>query len=241
MTLDYTTYLSPYTWRYATPEMRAIWSEVNKRKIWRRLWIALAEVQAEFGLVTGAQIADLRAHAEAIDVPRANEIEAEIRHYVMAEVKTFAEQCPVGGGIIHLGMTSMDIVDNTDALRVRQSLDLVLDRLRVLLGTFGGLIERWADTPLMAFTHLQPAEPSTLGYRLAQYAQDLLADWENLSRLRANLKGKGLKGAVGTSASYAELLGVENLAQFETRVSEKLALPFFPVAHRNEPVRFGIR
>ncbi len=235
MTLDYTTYLSPYTWRYATPEMRAIWSEVNKRKIWRRLWIALAEVQAEFGLVTEAQIADLRAHAEAIDVPRANEIEAEIRHDVMAEVKTFAEQCPVGGGIIHLGMTSMDIVDNTDALRVRQSLDLVLDRLRVLLGTFGGLIERWADTPLMAFTHLQPAEPSTLGYRLAQYAQDLLADWENLSRLRANLKGKGLKGAVGTSASYAELLGVENLAQFETRVSEKLALPFFPVATQTYP------
>ncbi|MFQ5616587.1 MAG: adenylosuccinate lyase, partial [Anaerolineales bacterium] len=233
--LDYTAYLSPYTWRYATSEMRAIWSEINKREIWRRLWIALAKVQAEFGLVTEAQIADLHAHAKDIDVARAHEIEAEIHRDVMAEVKTFAEQCPVGGGIIHLGMTSMDIVDNTDALRVRQSLDLVLEHLAPLLTTFCDLIDRWADTPIMAFTHLQPAEPSTLGYRLAQYAQDLLADWENLTRLRANLKGKGLKGAVGTSASYAELLGADNLPRFEARLSEILALPFFPVATQTYP------
>ncbi|HBX67829.1 MAG TPA: adenylosuccinate lyase, partial [Chloroflexi bacterium] len=141
---DYTNYLSPFSWRYGSAEMRAVWSEVNKRKIWRQIWVALAEVQAEFGLVSTEQVADLRIHADQIDVARANQIEAEIHHDVMAEVKTFAEQCPVGGGIIHLGMTSMDVVDNTDALRVRQSLGLILDELCTLLLAFAAQIETWA-------------------------------------------------------------------------------------------------
>ena len=195
----------------------------------------LAEVQSEFGLVTTEQVADLRAHADDIDVPRANEIEAEIRHDVMAEVKTFAEQCSIGGGIIHLGMTSMDVVDNTDALRVRQSMDAIIQQLQNLMLVFAAQIETWAETPIMAFTHLQPAEPSTLGYRLAQYAQDLMMDWQNLSRLRANLKGKGLKGAVGTSASYVELLGAANLPKFEARLSDLLDLKFFPVTTQVYP------
>ncbi len=235
MTHNYSSYLSPFTWRYGSDEMRAIWSESNKRLIWRRIWVALAEVQAEFGLVSPEQVDDLRTHAEKIDVERAIEIEAEIHHDLMAEVKTFAEQCSVGGGIIHLGMTSMDIVDNTDALRVRQSLDLTITRLAALLTTLADQIDRWADTAIMGFTHLQPAEPTTLGYRLAQYGQDLLIDWQNLTRLRASLKGKGLKGAAGTSASYAELLGLENLPRFEARLSEILDLPFFPVATQVYP------
>ncbi|HNB53958.1 MAG TPA: adenylosuccinate lyase [Anaerolineales bacterium] len=233
--MDHTSYLSPYSWRYGSNDMRYVWSEVNKRRTWRSLWVTLAEVQAEFGLVTPAQVEDLRAHADQIDVDRANEIEKDIQHDVMAEVKTFAEQCPIGGGIIHLGMTSMDIVDNTDALRVRESLDLLLGRVRTLLDQFATLIETWAATPIMAFTHLQPAEPSTLGYRFAQTAQDLLTDYENLTRLRAAVKGKGLKGAVGTSASYTELFGKAQLAKFETRVSERLNLPFFPVTTQVYP------
>lgn len=232
---DYTNYLSPFSWRYGSDEMRGIWSEVNKRKIWRKIWVALAEVQFEFGLVKSEQVADLRAHAEDIDVTRANQFEAEIKHDVMAEVKTFAEQCPIGGGIIHLGMTSMDLVDNTDALRVRQSLDLVIAQLHILLVVFSSQIENWADTPIMAYTHLQPAEPSTLGYRLAQYAQDLLIDWQNLSRIRINLMGKGFKGAVGTSASYVELLGEAALPQFESRLSEILELDFFPITTQVYP------
>ena len=153
----------------------------------------------------------------------------------MAEVKTFAEQCLLGGGIIHLGMTSMDVVDNTDALRVRQSLNLILEELQKLLLVFCTQIETWAETPIMGFTHLQPAEPSTLGYRLAQYAQDLLMDWQNLHRLRENLKGKGLKGAVGTSASYGELLGSAALPKLETKLSAFLELEFFPVATQVYP------
>jgi adenylosuccinate lyase len=235
MTFDYDTYLSPFTWRYGSPEMRQIWSEVNKRRLWRLLWVVLAEVEAQFGVLRTEQVNDLKAHMEQIDVERALEIEAEIHHDLMAELRTFAEQSPLGGGGLHLGATSTDIEDNADVLRIQSSLDLILGRLQPILLHLAEKVEAWADLPLMAFTHLQPAEPSTLGYRLAQYAQDLLADWQALSGVRAELRGKGFKGAVGTGASYAELLGVEKLPEFEQRLSEKLGLPFFPVSTQVYP------
>jgi adenylosuccinate lyase len=232
---DYETYLSPFSWRYGSVEMRRLWSEAHKRRLWRQIWVALAEVQAEFGLVQPDQAADLRAHMEEVNVPRALEIEAEIQHDLMAELKTFAEQATVGGGRLHLGATSMDIEDNADVLRVRQSLDVINASLRSLLLIFAEKIAAWAGAPLIAFTHLQPAEPSTLGYRLAQYAQDLLVDWDNLRRARAQLRGKGFKGAVGTGAAYAELVGVENLAEFETRLSARLGLAFYTVTTQTYP------
>jgi len=215
--------------------MRLLWSEAHKRRLWRRLWLLLAEVQAEFGLVKAEQLADLRAHAEDVDIPRSLEIEAEIHHDLMAELRCFSEQAPLGGQILHLGATSADIQDNADVLRIRQSLDLVLESLSELLLEFATKIETWAEIPLMAFTHLQPAEPSTLGYRLATYAQDLLLDWEGISGVRARLQGKGFKGAVGTSASYAELLGVANLEAFQQQLSQRLDLPFFPVTTQVYP------
>jgi adenylosuccinate lyase len=235
MTTDYSNYLSPFTWRYGTPAMRHVWSEQHKRLLWRQLWVALAEVQSEFGLVTPEQAADLRAHQEGVDIPRALEIEAEIQHDLMAELKVFAEQAPGGGGILHLGATSMDIEDNTDALRLRQALDLILESLATLLRTLGQLIQKWADTPLIAFTHLQPAEPSTLGYRMALYGQDLLEDYRTLQAVRREIKGKGFKGAVGTGASYGDLLGAEKLAGFEKLLSDKLELPFYPIAAQVYP------
>jgi adenylosuccinate lyase len=235
MPLDYETYLSPFTWRYGSDEMRRLWSEVHKRRLWRELWLALAEVQSEYGLVTPEQIADLRLHAADVDIAHSLEIEAEIQHDLMAELKAFAEQAPLGGAILHLGATSMDIEDNADALRLRQSLELVQEGLRRLLLLFAEKIEQYADLPLMAFTHLQPAEPSTLGYRLALYAQDLLLDWEAIGRARRGLKGKGFKGAVGTGGAYAELIGIENLAAFEARLSTRLGLVFFPVASQVYP------
>jgi adenylosuccinate lyase len=106
---DHETYLSPLTWRYGSEEMRRIWSEEQKRLLWRRIWVSLAEAQADLGLVTPEQAADLRAHATDVDVDRAHQIEAVVKHDLMAEIKAFAEQCPVGGGIIHLGATSTDI------------------------------------------------------------------------------------------------------------------------------------
>jgi adenylosuccinate lyase len=239
---DHETFLSPLTWRYGSEEMRHIWSEKQKRRLWRRVWVALAEAQVEFGLVTPAQAADLRAHADDVDVDRAHEIEAEIKHDVMAEIKAFAEQCPVGGGIIHLGATSMDIEDNADVLRLCDALDLLVDRLNALLADLVDLIEARADQACMAFTHLQPAEPTTVGYRLAQYGLDLLIDLEELRRVRARLRGKGLKGATGTSASYTQLLSPPQAGsergearELEARAMARLGLEAFPVATQVYP------
>ncbi len=246
--LPFDIYQSPFTWRYGSDAMRAVWGEVHKRQLWRRIWLALAEAQAQLGLVTPEQIADLRAHVEQVDLTRALQIEAEIKHDLMAEIKTFAEQCPVGGGIIHLGATSMDVEDNADALRLRESFDLILTKLRSVLGALAAQIVKWADTPTMAFTHLQPAEPTTLGYRLAQYAQDLLMDYEELTRVRVAIKGKGFKGAVGTSASYMELVkdyphpqplpllgGGERGEGFESLVMRALDLEPFDAATQTYP------
>ncbi len=216
--------------------MRAIWSEVNKRQLWRRIWVALAEAQSRFGLVTPEQVDDLKAHAGQIDIDRALQIEAEIKHDLMAEIKTYAEQCLIGGGIIHLGATSMDVEDNTDALRVRASLDVVIVALKQLLHTVTAQIARYADVPTMAFTHLQPAEPTTVGYRLAQVAQDLLTDYAELVRVRAEIKGKGFKGAVGTAASYIELLDTSvDYDDLETHIMEALDLEAFEVATQTYP------
>ncbi len=232
---DHTSYQSPFSWRYGSTEMRRIWSEHHKRLLWRQIWVALAQVQAGYGLVRPEQVADLLAHCTQIDLPRALEIEAEIQHDLMAEVRVFAEQASSGGGIIHFGATSMDIEDNADAMRLRQGLELNLQALRDLLASLATLIQTYAHTALIAFTHLQPAEPSTLGYRLAQYGQDLLSDYENLQAVRQGIRGKGFKGAVGTGASYAELFGVDELANFEEQMSHKLALPFYPVTTQTYP------
>jgi len=232
---DHTTFLSPLTWRYGSEEMRRIWSEVYKRRLWRRIWVALAEAQSELGLVSREQVEDLRAHMDEVDLARAEEIERIIHHDLMAEVKVFAEQCPVGGPIIHLGATSMDIEDNADALRLRESLVLIIARLEELIAGLAEQIERWADTPAMAFTHLQPAEPTTIGYRLAQYGQDLLFDLLELRRLHAQIRGKGLKGAVGTAASYVQLLGRVGARRLERSVMDKLGLRAYPVATQTYP------
>jgi adenylosuccinate lyase len=225
--------------------MRRVWSETHRRQLWRRLWVALAEAEQAAGLVTAEQVADLRAHADEIDLARALEIEAEIHHDLMAEVRAYAEQSLVGGPIIHLGATSMDIEDNAEVLRQREALDLLLAKLRLLLLTFADQIDAWADAATMAFTHLQPAEPTTTGYRLAQYAQDLWVDWQELGRVRAELRGKGFKGAAGTSASYAQLLedqaevarptSASTLASFESRIMSSLGLDPYPVATQTYP------
>lgn len=230
---------SPFSWRYGSDAMRELWSEVEKRKRLRRVWVALAEAQAKAGLITEAQVADLRAHQDEIDIERAHEIEAEIRHDLMAEVRTFAEQCEVGGGIIHLGATSMDISDNAEVTRQRDALDLILAQVDELLKLFSSAVEQWADVTTMAWTHLQPAEPTTIGYRLATYAQDLLEDEALLKQVRDTLRGKGIKGAVGTAASYEQLLEGTSLtpADIEAHVMDALGLEPFLIATQTYPRR----
>lgn len=238
-TFTHDTFLSPFTWRYGSDEMRQLWSEAHKRRLWRRIWVALAEAQQVAGLVTAEQVADLRAHQDEIDLERAHEIEAEIHHDLMAEVKTYAEQCDLGGGIIHLGATSMDIEDNADALRIRDSLDIIIQQMRLLLERLAVLIEREAGHVCMGFTHLQPAEPTTVGYRLANYAQDLLRDWASLRRRRDRIRGKGIKGAVGSSASYHALLAESDVSprELEAQVMASLGLKSYLVAHQTYPRR----
>jgi adenylosuccinate lyase len=188
--------------------------------------------------VTNGQITDLESHINEIDFTRSAEIESEIHHDLMAELKTFAEQCPLGGRILHLGATSMDIEDNADVLRLRDSLALILSELFQVIDDLGHHIEKYADTPLMAFTHLQPAEPSTLGYRFAMYAQDLLSDYQSLHKIqKKELRGKGFKGAVGTRASYGELIGIDRLDDFEKQLSGELGLDFFTITTQTYPRR----
>ncbi|MCO5187552.1 MAG: adenylosuccinate lyase [Anaerolineae bacterium] len=231
-TFDYTTYLSPATWRYGSAEMRVIWSEHHRRRLMRQVWIALATAQHEAGLVSAEQLADLRTHADDIDIARAQEIEKETRHDVMAEIRAYAEQCPVGGGVIHWGATSADINDNVNALRLREAARLVEHQLQQLLARLADKIEENAYVPVMAHTHIQPAEPTTLGYRFAVYAQDLLEDLNDLQALIATLRGKGFKGAVGTQASYAEVLHGSGMTpgDMEARALDVLDLPYFPIA-----------
>jgi adenylosuccinate lyase len=229
---DHNTALSPFTWRYGSEDMRQLWSEVYKRRLWRRIWVALAKALHTAGLVTEEQVEDLSAHAQDIDIERSLQIEAEIHHDLMAEVKCFAEQCKIGGGIIHLGMTSADVEDNADAYRIAASLSQILTRLVELLYSLFAKINAYANLPCMAYTHLQPAEVTTVGYRLAVYAQDLYDCYESLLNIRSSIRGKGLKGAVGTSASYVDLLRDTGMtpAELEGYVLAALELEAYPVA-----------
>ncbi|MDE2572571.1 MAG: adenylosuccinate lyase [bacterium] len=216
--MDDTTYASPFSWRYGRSELRTLFSERERRRLWRRVWIALAEAQREAGLVSDAELADLRAHGDEIDLEAALAIEREIGHDLMAEIRVFAAQARVGGGKLHLGATSMDIEDNVETYRMRLALAMLGTRVHDLLRAFAEQIRRYASTLCMAFTHLQPAEPTTIGHRLAVYAQDLLIDDEGLRDVYERLTAKGMRGAVGTSASYAALLaGTERTPEEQER------------------------
>jgi adenylosuccinate lyase len=186
--------------------MRSLWSEIAKRRTWRRVWVSVAEAQTAAGLISEEQLDDLRGQAENIDIKRAHEIEADIGHDLVAELRAFAEQCPLGGGVLHWGLTSADVQDNADVLRQKTALAYILDRLRRGLLLLAARIESTHDFTVLGYTHLQPAEPTTLGYRLAGYAQDLLGHFEDLLRLHTQLRGKGIRGAVGTAGPFVDML-----------------------------------
>lgn len=232
MSYGHQEFISPFTWRYGSVQMRQIWSEWHKRWLMRRVWLALAGAQQQAGLVTDEQLADLHSHADEVDITRSLELEKETRHDVMAEIRTFAEQCPVGGGIIHWGATSADITDNVDVMRIREAAGVLILRLEELLLRFAERIEQTATLPVMAYSHIQPAEPTTLGYRLSVYAQDLSHNLVDLKELVGNLKGKGFKGAVGSQASFSEMLQDTGMtaAEMERRAMAFLNLAYFPVA-----------
>jgi len=204
--MTYDSYASPFSWRYGRAELRALFSEHERRRLWRQVWLALAEAQSRYGLVSAEEVEDIRAHVGDIDVDAALKIESEIHHDLMAEIRVFASQAKVGGGKLHLGSTSMDIEDTVETYRLRRATAMIGASLGDLLRALSRRIRENADVVCMAFTHLQPAEPTTLGYRFAVYAQDLLIDDATLRFAFENLTAKGMRGAVGTAASYAQLV-----------------------------------
>lgn len=232
--MDFSSYQSPFSWRYASTEMRELWSEEYKIKLWRRVWVALAQAQHEAGLLTKAEIIDIKKHATTIDIDRIFAIEKETRHDLMAAVKEFAEKAKVGGGKLHLGATSVDILDNAEIIRILEGLTIIEHKLRALLLLFADKIKTYAKTPCLGFTHLQPAVPTTIGYRFAFYAQELLENYRQLQWVKNNLKTKGFKGAVGSYASYEQLLHGKkmNALEMEKNALQQLGLTAFTVSNQ---------
>lgn len=199
-------YISPLGQRYASEEMQRIFSNDKKFRTWRRLWIALAESEKELGLaITQEQIDELKAHAEDINYDVAREREKIVRHDVMSHVYAYGQQCPNAKGIIHLGATSCFVGDNTDLIVMYEALELVKKKLVNVLAELKKFAMDYKDLPVLAFTHFQPAQPTTLGKRAAIWAQDLLLDYEELCFLLENKKLRGCKGTTGTQASFMEL------------------------------------
>ncbi len=234
--MDYRTYASPFSWRYGRAALRSLFSEAKRRRLWRAAWVALAEAQSTYGLIDSAELADIREHAHRIDIEAALEIEREIHHDLMAEIRVFASQAKIGGGKLHLGATSMDIEDTVETYRLRLALAWIGESLHDLIVAFGEKVRTYADLVCMGFTHLQPAEPTTLGYRFAVYAQDLLIDDANLRFVFENLTTKGFRGAVGTAASYEHLLdGSGRSAEMEVYVLERFGLQARPISTQTYP------
>ena len=199
-------YRDPLVERYASPEMAALFSPVRKFRTWRRLWIELARAESALGLpVTAAQIAEMEAAKDDLDLEAAAAKEKEVRHDVMAHVHVYGLKCPTAKGVIHLGATSAYVVDNADLLIQREALDLVRARLAASIAALASFARTWKDRPSLAFTHLQPAQPTTVGKRACLWLQDLLLDLEELEQRRAALRFLGAKGTTGTQASFMEL------------------------------------
>lgn len=241
MDFDYSTYLSPFTTRYGTPQMRQIWSEEHRRLSWRRVWVALAQAQYKQGLLTKKELDDITSHQTDIAIESAKQKEKEVYHELMSEIQTYAQQCTIGGGKIHLGATSADILDNGLILQTHEALTLLEKNLKDLLSLFAVKMKEHKDTVCMGYTHLQPAEPTTLGYRFAFYAQDLLLDLQVLQKIRPFITGKGIKGAVGTSASYKELLGEDAaVSQLEQDVMKQLSIEAIQISHQTYPRKIDL-
>ena len=199
-------YTSPLSERYASKEMQYIFSPEMKFRTWRRLWIALAETEKELGLdITQEQIDELKAHKDDINFEVAKEREKLVRHDVMSHVYAYGVQCPKAKGIIHLGATSCYVGDNTDIILMSEALKLVRKKLVNVIAELAKFADRYKELPTLAFTHFQPAQPTTVGKRATLWTQEFLMDLEDLDYVLDSLKLLGSKGTTGTQASFLEL------------------------------------
>jgi len=239
MTQPIDQYDNPLIARYASAEMSALWSPQRKFSTWRRLWVALAEAEAELGLaITAEQIAELRANVETIDFAAADRYERRLRHDVMAHVHAYGDVCPTARPIIHLGATSCYVTDNTDLLLLRDGLDLVRTRLVGVLGRLAAFARQHRDLACLAFTHMQPAQPTTIGKRACLWAYDLVLDLAEIEHRMDSLKALGSKGTTGTQASFLELFGGDHakVRRLEQLICEKIGLAqSYPVTGQTYP------
>ncbi len=218
-------YSSPLSERYAGREMQEIFSQDRKFRTWRRLWIALAESEKELGLpITDEQIEELRAHADDINYEDALRREKEVRHDVMSHVYAYGLQCPLAKGIIHLGATSCYVGDNTDLILMRDALDLVRKRLIAVIRHLADFALKYKDLPTLAFTHFQPAQPTTVGKRATLWINEFMIDLEDLDYVRGSLRLLGSKGTTGTQASFLELFegDREKCFRLDRMIAEKM-------------------
>ena len=199
-------YTSPLSERYASREMQYIFSQDMKFRTWRKLWIALAETEKELGLnITQEQIDELKAHADDINYDVARAREKEVRHDVMSHVYAYGVQCPKAKGIIHLGATSCYVGDNTDIIVMTEALKLVQKKLVNVIAELSRFADKYKDQPTLAFTHFQPAQPTTVGKRATLWTQEFMMDLEDLEYVLDTIKLLGSKGTTGTQASFLEL------------------------------------
>ncbi len=219
------TYDNPLISRYASAAMSRLFSPQHRHSTWRRLWIALAEAEAELGLpVTATQIEQLKSHVDDIDFQAAAKYERELRHDVMAHVHAYGDQCPEAKPIIHLGATSCFVTDNAELLLVRDAMQLVCGRLAGVINALGSFAQAHRDLPTLGFTHLQPAQPTTVGRRACLWAYDLALDLAELEHRLGSLKARSTKGTTGTQASFLKLFDGDHnkVRQLETLVAQKM-------------------
>ena len=218
-------YVSPLSERYASREMQYIFSPDMKFRTWRRLWIALAETEKELGLpITDEQIEELRSHADDINYDVAKEREKLVRHDVMSHVYAYGQQCPKAKGIIHLGATSCYVGDNTDIIIMSEALKLVRTKIVNVIAELADFAEQYKDLPTLAFTHFQPAQPTTVGKRATLWLQEFMMDLEDLEYVLGSLKLLGSKGTTGTQASFLELFDgdQETIDRIDPMIAEKM-------------------
>ncbi|WP_395548831.1 MULTISPECIES: adenylosuccinate lyase [unclassified Lacrimispora] len=218
-------YQSPLSERYASKEMQYIFSPDRKFKTWRKLWVALAEVEKELGLpITEEQIEELKAHQDDINYDVAIQREKEVRHDVMSHVYAYGVQCPKAKGIIHLGATSCYVGDNTDLIVMTEALKLVRRKLMNVIDELARFADAYKDLPTLAFTHFQPAQPTTVGKRATLWLHDLTMDLEDLDYILGSIRLLGSKGTTGTQASFLELFDgdMDKVRRADSMIAEKL-------------------
>lgn len=224
---EHSTYISPFSTRYASPEMQFVFSEDNKFRTWRRLWIALARAEQKQGLpITDEQIVELEAHKDDINYADAQRRERECRHDVMSHVYAYGLQCPSARGIIHLGATSCYVGDNTDVILMKQGLEIVRRKLINVISQLAAFARRYKALPCLAYTHLQPAQLTTVGKRATLWMNELYMDYEEIEHRLSTLALLGSKGTTGTQASFVELLGGDSqkIQQIESDIAAEMGL-----------------